>query len=278
MKSLSSRPVETLSPLPATFINPDWLASFDLNDFKSREPFPWHDFHQFLTPEGFATLSHDFPSLDCFEKHNGISRGDGQRPHDRYYLAYENSIYQTSASTQGVIKHQALAPSWQAFLQELETNLAYQRFLKTTLAVPDYKLRYAWHVGFTGSEVSPHVDTPEKIGTHILYFNTQQDWQPEWGGELLVLSGKQTPKMNPEFTDFTSAVPVPIWDNHSFFFRNYEHSWHGVKPLTCPTGSYRRLFNIIVEYSPTRKKLQAMVKPIYQILPGLRPLIATLRK
>jgi 2OG-Fe(II) oxygenase superfamily len=261
-----------------TFINPAWLDSFAMTDFKARQPYPWHDFSQFLTPAGFAALYRDFPSLACFEQHNGMQRSYGQRPHNRYYLAYEQSIYQTPSAQKGVIQHQELPPTWQAFLKELEANQTYQQFLKSALAVPDYKLRYAWHVGFTGSEVSPHVDSPEKIGTHILYFNTSQDWQAEWGGDTLILSGKQTAHLNPDFTDFATVTPVPICDNRSFFFRNYEHGWHGVKPITCPTGSYRRLFNIIVEYSASYKKLKALAQPIYRLVPGLRTMVSSLRK
>lgn len=261
-----------------TFINSEVLAAFSLTDFKARQPYPWQDFQQFLTPSGFAALYRDFPSLDCFEQHNEITRAYGQRPHNRYYLAYESSIYQAPATQKGIIRHQDLPPTWQNFIKELETSPAYRRFLKSTLAIPDYKIRYAWHIGVTGSEVSPHVDTPDKIGTHILYFNTQQDWQPQWGGSMLVLGEPQTSRLNPDFTDFATTTAVPICDNRSFFFRNYGHGWHGVKPLTCPTGNYRRLFNIIIEYSSSRKNLQAIAKPIYQLFPGLRHLWVALRQ
>jgi hypothetical protein len=36
-------------------------------------------------------------------------------------------------------------------------------------------------------------------------------------------------------------------DNHSFLFRNTPDAWHGASALTCPPGSYRRLFNVIFE-------------------------------
>jgi hypothetical protein len=92
---------------------------------------------------------------------------------------------------------------------------------------------------------------PEKIGTHILYFNTSSDWKPAWGGQTLVLAGKTTEALNPDFTDFQSYQAAQITDNHSFLFKNTPDAWHGVTALTSPPGNYRRLFNIIFESRTT---------------------------
>ncbi len=278
MRALPLNLPETSSQSRETFINAGLLDSFSSRDFKACKPYPWHNFHQFLTPSAFARLYRDFPSLDCFEQHNGIVRAYGQRPHNRYYLAYENSIYQTSTRETGIIRHQDLPPTWQAFIEELEQSPVYRRFLKTALSVSDYKIRYAWHLGFTGSEVSPHVDSPDKIGTHILYFNTQEDWQPEWGGNILVLSGKQTAELNPDFADFAQTTPVQISGNQSFFFKNSQDGWHGVKPLTCPANSYRRLFNIIIEYSPSQKILKAATQKILTKFPVVHSIASSFRR
>ena len=278
MRALPLNFLETSSQSQETFINTKVLESFSNRDFKVRKPYPWQNFHQFLTPDGFAALYRDFPSLDCFEQHNGIARAYNQRPHNRYYLAYESSIYQTATAETGIIRHQDLPPTWQAFIEELERSSAYRRLLKTAFSVADYRIRYAWHLGFNGSEVSPHVDSPDKIGTHILYFNTQEDWQPEWGGDILVLNGKQTAKMNPDFTDFAQATPVQISGNQSFFFKNSQDGWHGVKPLTCPSSAYRRLFNIIIEYSASRKMLKTATQRILTRFPAVHSIVSTLRK
>ena len=58
---------------------------------------------------------------------------------------------------------------------------------------------------------------------------------------------------NPDYEDFTSKQPVQIVDNYSFLFKNQPEAWHGVEPLRCPEGSYRRLFNIIFEFPPEYK-------------------------
>lgn len=83
------------------FINYNLIKSFSADAFKSKAPFPWFDFHQFLTPECFQELYQDFPSLDMFEKHVGIERNHGQRSHNRYYLAYEKSVYQNIKQKKG---------------------------------------------------------------------------------------------------------------------------------------------------------------------------------
>jgi len=221
-----------------TFINYDLLESFPANSFIAKKPYPWHDFQRLLTSEGFKALSEEFPPLAMFERHSGMERVYGQRPHNRYYLAYEQSVYAHAEASkdQGTIKRAELPPAWQAFMDELATSERYRNFIQRLFQVSAFEVRYAWHVGVTNSEVSPHVDGTKKIGTHIFYFNTSEDWRPEWGGATLVLGSKRTPAMNPDFDDFADVEAAQIVDNHSFLFRNSAQSWHGVKALTCPVA------------------------------------------
>lgn len=256
------------------FINYDLLAEFAPQSFISKQPYPWHDFHRLLTPEGFAALYETFPSLSLFERHSGMERVHGQRPHNRYYLAYEESVYKHDAGQRedGTIKHNELPETWQMFMDELATSERYQNFVKQMFQVPEFEMRYAWHVGVKDSEVSPHVDGIKKIGTHIFYFNTSEDWKPAWGGATLVLADKQTDAMNPDFSDFTGVEAAQITDNHSFLFRNGEQSWHGVKALMCPEGSYRRLFNVIFEFPETSgKATSSPLGALKRLFQGNRP-------
>lgn len=255
--------LSTTQTLTHTFINLELLKSFDRQAFLDRQPFPWENLQGFLTPEGFAALNRDFPSLELFEQHSGVKRGYGQRPHNRYYLAYESSIYHGSKS-KGVVKREALPLIWQQFLTDLETNADYHAFIRSLFGASKYHVRYAWHVGFAGCDVSPHIDSQDKIGTHILYFNTSDTWKPEWGGSTLVLSSKRTDALNPEISDFAVVESSSILDNCSFLFKNAPDSWHGVAPLTCPEGAYRRLFNIIFELPKPLPavKLRSLVKKV----------------
>lgn len=230
------------------YFNRELIEKFPFEQFQQRKPFPWIDFEKFLTPEAFQTLHHDFPSLALFEYHENIYR-KGQRPHNRYYLAYEVSVYNQpdGKPTAGVVRKNDLSESWQGFLEELEHGTLYRPFIQKALGSQNFFIRYAWHIGKSSNEVSPHMDASSKLGTHIFYFNTSADWQAEWGGQLVVLEGKKVPGMAPDFHDFAKETAVSNMDNHSFFFKNSNDAWHGVKALECPEGKYRKLFNVIFE-------------------------------
>jgi hypothetical protein len=224
------------------------LDRFEVVHFTERQPFPWFNFSGLLHQEAFEKLYREFPSLTLFEKHISLERVGGQRPHDRYYLAYGHSIYgQKNADEPGVVRDVDLPLAWREFMTELQTSDRYRAFMERLLGRQGMTVRYAWHVGFTGSEVSPHRDADNKVGTHIFYFNTHEDWDSDWGGATLVLEGKKTDAINPDFTDFAREAASEIRDNHSFLFQNTPNAWHGVRTLTCPEGRYRRLFNVIFE-------------------------------
>ncbi|MBA2591474.1 MAG: 2OG-Fe(II) oxygenase [Gammaproteobacteria bacterium] len=190
------------------FIDSDRLTALGSEEFRSQEPNSWLN-ERLLRPEGFDELCRDFPSLDRFEFHQDLAREGGQRPHDRYYLAYESSIYDQLDHSQRCVRHDELPNSWQGFIEELDSP-EYRGFVSRMLGVSDFTARFAWHVGVTHSEVSPHRDSPKKLGTHIFYFNTDQDWDPSWGGETLVLEGKLTSAPSPDFSDFSAVHGSPI--------------------------------------------------------------------
>lgn len=254
-----------------SFIDYKLIESFDQQFFSQNQPFPWYNFHNFLTSEGFQQLLTDFPSLELFEKHQGLERVYGQRPHNRYYLAYETSLYhQIEHQDKGIVDYKQLPTSWQMFIQELESSQAYQSFMKSLFDVKDFQIRYAWHMGVTNSEVSPHRDAEQKIGTHIFYFNTSDDWKTSWDGATLVLGNKLNDLMNPDFSDFTTVIPTELTNGHSFLFKNTPNAWHGVKPLTCPEGKYRRLFNVIFEFPRVQSPLSLPKKFLRKALSSLR--------
>lgn len=218
------------------------LDAIKLRDFEAAAPFPHCNLRNLLTEDGHRALIATFPSLSTFTRHEGIPRLHGQRPHDRYYLALDRSHYGTG----GVIRRRALAPPWQAFLRELE-GPSYRRFLAEMLGSAEFEVRYAWHLGVAGSEVSPHEDSDTKLGTHLFYFNTPEDWQPEWQGSTLLLAGKRSTRMNPDFEDFNTVTETEFLGNRSVLFKNVPGAWHGVRKLRCPEDRHRRLFNVICE-------------------------------
>jgi hypothetical protein len=248
------------------FINYELIRLFEQQLFRQNQPFPWYNFHNFLTSDGFKQLSTDFPSLELFEKHEGLERVYGQRPHNRYYLAYKTSIYdQIEHRGQGIVNYKHLPESWQMLVKELETSQIYQNFIKSLFEIADFQIRYAWHIGVTHSEVSPHKDAEQKAGTHIFYFNTSNDWETGWDGSTLVLGNKLKEGMNPDFSDFSTVIPTQFTNNRSFLFKNTPNAWHGVKPLNCPEGKYRRLFNVIFEFPRTDNFLSSAKKLLQRI-------------
>jgi hypothetical protein len=54
----------------------------------------------------------------------------------------------------------------------------------------------------------------------------------------------------PEFEDFDRAIGSRALGNWSFLFTRRGDSWHGVKPLVCPEGRFRKVF-IVVLNRPT---------------------------
>ncbi|KPQ36433.1 MAG: 2OG-Fe(II) oxygenase superfamily [Phormidesmis priestleyi Ana] len=249
MNQLSSYKQATQTPTAAECFNYPLLKTFKKSDFTRRRPFPWYNFQSLLTDATFQQLYADFPALDFFETHQSIARKYGQRSHDRYYLAYEETIYRNleREPQKGVIHHEQLPESWQHFIRSLQTDPIYRRFICNLLGVRTFTARYAWHVATAGRSVSPHVDARDKAGTHIFYFNTSEDWRSQWGGATLVLQGKNYPGLNPEISDFSKVEAVEIMNNRSFLFKNKPDAWHAVDTINCPPATYRRIFNVIFE-------------------------------
>lgn len=233
--------------LNTRWLNPDPPA---VAAFQTRHPFPWQDFDGFLEEEAFQELRRTFPSRARFELHRGLRRGGGQRSHDRYYLAYEQSPYHRRSAdmpddSPGVIHHHELAPAWQRFLADLQ-SAGFLAHLEGRLGQRP-RLRFAWHLSFEGSEVSPHLDSAGKLGTHIFYFNDADDWDDAWGGRTLLLADKRTERPNPEFSEFGEVLSPSMLGNRSLLFQRTPTSWHGVERLSCPRDHYRKTFHVIAE-------------------------------
>lgn len=229
------------------FLNQETISQFPYESFQNQWPFPYLGIEAMLTEEGFQALMNDYPSLELFIYHQDIQRGHGQRPHNRYYLAYEETRYKHGEHLDKEVSDKELPETWIAFINELKENTAYQSLIKRALGVDQWKVRFAWHVGQKGNEVSPHLDHIDKLGTHIFYFNSDADWKEEWGGQIVALGGMMTNTGNPEYDDFADQKEISIMNNRSFLFKNNLEAWHGVRPLRCPEGKYRRLFNVIYQ-------------------------------
>jgi hypothetical protein len=117
------------------------------------------------------------------------------------------------------------------------------------LGLHSFLLTFEWHYAWQGCSVSPHCDAARKIATHLFYFNVDEDWDPSWGGQTLILADddrKFRTHSAPDFDQLRVAASSQPSGNNSLLFQRTPHSWHGVRTLTCPVGKTRRLFKVTV--------------------------------
>ncbi|MFQ5467270.1 MAG: 2OG-Fe(II) oxygenase, partial [Kiloniellaceae bacterium] len=186
-----------------------------------------------LTDEGHQRLVDTLPDVSMLEKSFGVARHYGQAPHDRFALEYDDSL--------------DVADPWKEFVAELR-GPRYRDFLRKVMGIKKFDINCHWHYATTGGAVSPHCDSRRKHGSHVLYFNTPDDWDPAWGGQTMVLDdhGRFNHGSNPDFEDLECVAASQTVGNYSLLFKRGEHSWHGVSELRCPPGHLRKIFIVVV--------------------------------
>ncbi len=195
-----------------------------------QHPYPWLNIQKTLTDEGFRRLCENMPDPSLFNRDEGVTRAYGQAPHDRYSLHYHAGL--------------VLPQPWMEFLSELQ-GVAYQSFLHRMLGPGSFLLTFEWHYAWQGCSVSPHCDAARKIASHLFYFNNE-DWEPEWGGQTLILDGGRRFRTHsaPSFDQLQVAASSVPCGNNSLLFQRTRDSWHGVRPLNCPMGTMRKIFKV----------------------------------
>jgi hypothetical protein len=176
--------------------------------------------------------------VSLFTSHFGETRVYGQQNHDRFSLSYRDDL--------------PVGAPWKAFVAELR-GTDYQTFLRRLIGARSFELSFVWHYTPQGCSVSPHCDSKRKLGSHIFYFNTEQDWDPAWGGETLILDdgGRFKYRSAPHFEEFERITVAEALGNRSLLFARKAHSRHGVRALTCPQGHLRKVFIVVINrYSP----------------------------
>jgi len=215
------------------YLNFDLLESFDARAFQATTPYPWLNPEGALTAEGHRRLVATLPDTSVMHPFFGVQRKHGQAPHDRWVLEHSGKA--------------VLSDDWQAFIEELQ-GARYMRWMKRMFGRGRLWLNFHWHYAPASASVSPHCDSPRKLGSHIFYLNTTDDWDPAWGGETVVLDdeGKFPTRSAPKWEDFKSATPAVAIGNRSFLFARRGNSWHGVRAIQCPEGKLRKVFIVVV--------------------------------
>lgn len=216
------------------YVNESLMNRLDAAAFQSTKPYPWLNPEGFLTDDGFSRLRETLPPATMFDQRFGEVRRHGQQSHDRLALDYNPDLRLSSA--------------WHEFIAELN-GPTYRAFLDRMFGRRNMRLIFHWHYTPNGCSVSPHCDAKRKLGSHIFYFNTNLDWQAEWGGETLILddSGRFPAGSAPRFEDFDRTMPASAIGNLSLLFMRREQSWHGVKEIRCPPDTLRKVFIVVIE-------------------------------
>ena len=212
------------------------LDAITAEEFLARKPYPYADLQNLLTPEGYEALVQNMPDLALLDQKFGHRRRAGQQPHDRYSLEYTEDT--------------DVPEPWREFIGELRSD-RYRNSVARLFNVHNPEFRFHWHYAPNGCSVSPHCDADREHGSHIFYFNSEQDWDPSWGGDTLVLDdgGRMTPDSAPAFEDFERVIPCKSVGNASMLFNNNGHAWHGVRELNCPDDQLRKVFIVVINPS-----------------------------
>lgn len=227
------------------YLDYERLESIDPKAFRAETPYPWINPEGLLTDDGYRRLRETLPDVSMFTPVFGKKRQHGQKSHDRYALEYSPDL--------------DIALPWKEFIQELKGE-RYRRFIGRLYDAPKFDLNFHWHYTPNGCSVSPHCDAKRKLGSHIFYFNTEEDWNPAWGGETLILDdGGRLPRESaPNFEDFDRVIPSRALGNYSLLFGRNERSWHGVREIRCPEGHMRKVFIVVINLPSWRTTLRRM--------------------
>ena len=221
-----------------------------------REQFSPHQvFDNLIDDDIYTKLHKDFPKETLFRDENPKVRKHNQRPHVRKYMC-TGSIETTPALSEFHIDPKVLPKIWQEFVDYILKGSEYRYWISDLLDIlpNDFNLRLDWHRTLNGHDVSPHVDSVTKLGSHLIYFMPKSWGTTSHGGKTIFFSGKNTDKMNPEANDFSSYIEIENVGNRSCVFKNSSNGWHGVTKTVSDKNTHRQIFNIVILKKPVRKK------------------------
>ncbi len=216
-----------------SYIDFERLESIDPIEFRSVKPYPFHNTKGLLTQSGFQSLLDNMPDIEIFEHKFGAERRAGQKPHDRYSLEYTP---ETPVPT-----------PWKDFIGELCSD-RYRNKIAELLDAKSIEFRFHWHYTPNGCSVSPHTDARREHGSHLFYFNSEDDWDPSWGGDTLVLDdgGRLDYNSAPPLEAFDGEIACESLGNYSSIMLRNDHAWHAVREINCPEDKMRRIFIVVV--------------------------------
>jgi hypothetical protein len=234
------------------YLNYAMLEAIDPVAYRAAKPYPWIGVADALTDAGYRELLRTLPTVDRFEKEFGYARKHGQQSHDRYALEWHPDRERDLPAPWVELIHECLAPRYREIVCRL-------------YEAPACRFRFHWHYTPRGCSVSPHCDSPKKLGSHIFYFNTADDWEESWGGETVILDdgGRLHRHSAPAFSDFAGKIRAESRGNRSLIFSSGAHGWHGVEPVSCPEDRLRKVFIAVInKASPSTRFLRTLHRAV----------------
>ena len=74
------------------YLNREVLEGLSAEKFKKAQPYPFAHIDYTLTAEGYEALRTSLPAVETFDRHEGMKRGHGQMPHNRFMLHYKAGL------------------------------------------------------------------------------------------------------------------------------------------------------------------------------------------
>jgi SM-20-related protein len=195
----------------------------------ATDPFEWALVTDVFSGAAARALAVTFPR-DSFKTVSGYADDRGWAYESRALIPF---------GTSDVAGRAGLSRAWRRLADDLR-GPAY-RAAMTRLTGRDLTTApmeaYVCHFG-PGGYQGPHRDLPEKIVTHVFYFNAT--WSHADGGCLAILRSR-------EVSDVAREVP-PIVGGSAVIVRS-ERSWHAVSAVVDGVHRSRRTMNVIF-YQP----------------------------
>jgi hypothetical protein len=190
----------------------------------STEPYRWAFVDRLFSASDAAALVQSFP-CDHFKTVTGY---DGEKG---YQYEARSLIAMGAASP---THSQYLSTAWRTLAEDLLSS-EYREAMSSLTGIELTKLTIEANVFHYGRKawLGPHVDLPDKIATHIFYFN--ETWDADDGGCLTILRDNDQ-------TEPVKVIP-PLVGNSAVVVRS-DNSWHAVSRVRDKSDQSRRSLTV----------------------------------
>ncbi|MES2935528.1 MAG: 2OG-Fe(II) oxygenase [Pseudomonadota bacterium] len=184
------------------------------------EPFAWAEIDHLYSAEDAVALARSFPR-DHFKTVSGYG---GEK---NYAYEARALIAMGGSSIENV--HE-LSDVWRRLAHDfLSSEYRQAMSCLTSMDLSGAPLEVnVFHYG-PGANLGPHLDLPDKVVTHVLYFN--ENWNRLDGGCLTILHSADPASI--------AAEIAPAVGNSAVLVRS-DKSWHAVSPVIAACQSSRR--------------------------------------